>query len=110
MSDIEQQNLYGGQGIVRFTLYPQAAAGSINRVQQASLGPDASIGRHCTPMVQRLVIGHVGEGEIQVDDVPYVLQSGVVLTVLSTQTLFIRNLSSTDECRFWIIQVTEKET
>jgi len=104
MAIIEQQNVYGGQGIVQFTLYPNHGVPPFTQVQLCVVQSQGSIGRHCTPKLNRLFIGILGEGILRVDDVDVLFSANVVQSISHTQTVEILNKSTEAELSFWIIQ------
>ena len=104
MVTIEQQNVYGGQGIVQFTLYPNDVVPPFTQVQLCVIQSRGSIGRHCTPKLNRLFIGILGEGILRVDDIDILFSANVVQSVSHTQTIEVLNKSTDTEISFWIIQ------
>lgn len=104
MATIEQQNVYGGQGIVQFTLYPNDGVPPFTQVQLCVIQSQGSIGRHCTPKLNRLFIGILGGGILRVDGVDVLFSANVVQSVSHTQTVEILNNSTEKKLSFWIIQ------
>ena len=110
MATIEQQNVYGGQGLVQFTLYPSDDVPPFTQVQRCVIQASGSIGRHCTPKLNRLLIGIMGGGILKVNDSEVLLEPNVVQAISSEQSVAFINTSDEIGLSFWIIQVETAST
>ncbi len=104
MMEIEQQNLYGGSGIVWMKMIDEALSHPFKAVLLCTIDAGAHIGRHQHPNESLLLLCTEGAGAIEVDGDIREMRAGGVVVVPRAATLTIENTSSTDVMTYWMVR------